>query len=299
MFNSDLMLEIKQKYSSMSKGQKSIADYIMNDYDKAAFMTAGNLGKAVGVSESTVVRFACALGFDGYPKLQKHLQAIIKNKLTNVQKLNLMEGYDSEKIIDIVLKQDIANLRNSREALDVTALEQIVEDMINARNIYVIGLRSSAPLANFFVYYLGYIFDNVRAVSQITSDVFAQLVHVKKSDVVIGLGFPRYSNLTVNGIEFAKARGAKIITITDNKLSPLYDLADISILAKSDMNSFVDSFVAPLSIINAIIIMIGLRKKEQLMENFITMEKKWHEHNIYAREDLILPTAGDQFECEE
>lgn len=287
MENSDLLLDIKNKYSSMSKGQKSIANFIINEYDKAAFMTAGNLGKTVGVSESTVVRFACALGFDGYPKLQKHLQAIIKNKLTNVQKLNLMEGYDSEKILDIVLKQDIANLRNTRETLDVNLIEDVVDCMLSAKNLYVIGLRSSAPLVNFFVYYLGYILDNLRPVSQITSDIFAQLVHVKKDDVVIGIGFPRYSSQTVRGVDFAKSRGAKIISITDNKLSPLYELADLSILAKSDMNSFVDSFVAPLSIINAIIIMLGIKRKEQLLTNFAIMEKKWHDYSIYAREDML------------
>jgi len=286
MEKSDIIINIKKNYTKFSKGQKLIATYIVNNYDKAAFMTAGTLGRLVGVSESTVVRFACMLGYDGYPDLQKTLQKIIKNKLTNVQRLNLMEGMNSEQIIDMVLKMDIANLRSTRENLDIHALEDAVSMIHAAHNIYVIGYRSSAPLSMFLSYYLSYVFDNVRAVVQSAGDVFAQLVHVKDSDVVIGIGFPRYSKQTVSGLEFAKARGAKIVSITDTEISPLYQLADICIFTKSDMNSFVDSLVAPLSIINALIIMLGLAKKDEILENFSTMEKMWLENNVYAKENF-------------
>ncbi|MBQ9942529.1 MAG: MurR/RpiR family transcriptional regulator [Christensenellaceae bacterium] len=281
----DLIDHIRQLYPKLSKGQKAIAAYIMENYDQAAFMTAGALGRKVGVSESTVVRFACVLGYEGYPKLQKHLQESIKNQLTTVQRLNLMKGMDADKIIDTVLRMEISNLKATRQDLDTEMIKRVVKDIVNARRIYVVGFRSSAPLAQFLVYYLGYIFENPQLVTLGTSDIYAQLVHVSHEDVVIGLGFPRYSTQTVEGLRFAKRRGAKVVTITDNRMSPLYDLADNCILTKSDMNSFVDSLVAPLSIINALIIMIGLERKDYLLENFSLMEQVWREKNVYAKHD--------------
>lgn len=288
MDTSDLIGYLQENFSSFSKGQKEIARFMMENYDKAAFMTAGALGRQVGVSESTVVRFACALGYDGYPKLQKHLQEIIKNKLTTVQRLNLMEGMEPEKIIDTVLKMEISNLKTTRANLNLALFQRVVEYLVHARQIFVIGFRSSAPLAQFLVYYLSYIFESPQLVTLGTADIYAQLVHVTDEDVVIGLGYPRYSTQTVEGVKFARARGAKIVTLTDNRMSPLYELADICILTKSDMNSFVDSLVAPLSIINALIIMTGLEKKESLLENFSVMEQVWREKNVYARQDMDL-----------
>ena len=284
----DIIEYLKENFKTFSKGQKEIAKYIVENYDKAAFMTAGALGRKVGVSESTVVRFACVLGYDGYPKLQKHLQEIIKNRLTTVQRLNLMEGLEADKIIDTVLKMEINNLKTTRQDLDINMFKNVVDDLVKARRIFVIGFRSSAPLAQFLVYYLSYIFESPQLITLGTSDIYAQLVHVCHEDVVIGMGFPRYSNQTVDGLRFAKKRGAKIITLTDNAISPLYSLADICILTKSDMNSFVDSLVAPLSIINALIIMIGLAKKDHLLENFSVMEQVWRDKNVYARQDLDL-----------
>jgi len=289
----DLIEHIAHLYPKLSKGQKAIAAYIMDNYDKAAFMTAGALGRKVGVSESTVVRFACVLGFEGYPKLQKHLQEIIKNKLTTVQRLNLMEGMQPDKIIDTVLRMEIGNLKATRQDLDIDMFRTVVDDIIKARRIYVVGFRSSAPLAQFLVYYLSYIFEDPQLITLGTSDVYAQLVHATKEDVVIGLGFPRYSNQTVEGLRFAKRRGVKIVTITDNRMSPLYELADNCILTKSDMNSFVDSLVAPLSIINALIIMLGLERKEYLLENFSIMEQVWREKNVYARHDYDFMHKDD------
>ena len=286
MENMDLIEHSQQKFPRMSKGQKAIATFIMENYDKAAFMTAGALGRTVGVSESTVVRFACVLGYEGYPKLQKHLQEIIKNKLTTVQRLNPMEGLEADKIIDTVLKMEINNLKTTRQDLDINMFKNVVDDLVKARRIFVIGFRSSAPLAQFLVYYLSYIFESPQLITLGTSDIYAQLVHVCHEDVVIGMGFPRYSNQTVEGLRFAKRRGAKIVTITDNKISPLYELADNCILTKSDMNSFVDSLVAPLSIINALIIMAGLARKDYLVENFSVMEQVWREKNVYAKHDF-------------
>ena len=296
MENFNVLEYLEREFDTFSKGQKVIATYMLNNYDKAAFMTAGALGKQVGVSESTVVRFACALGFEGYPKLQKHLQEIIKNKLTTVQRLNLMEGLSSEKIVDTVLKMDINNLKATRAHLDVALLERVVDYISEARKIYVIGFRSSAPLAQFLVYYLSYIFDNPHLITLGTSDIYAQLVNVSQEDVVIGLGFPRYSNQTVEGMKFAKSRHAKTVVMTDNSMSPLYELGDICILTKSDMNSFVDSLVAPLSIINALIIMLGLAKKDFLLENFSIMEQVWREKNVYARQDMDFLHKGEEEE---
>lgn len=284
----DLLTRMEEEYKSFSKGQKAIASYIRENYDKAAFMTAGALGRKVGVSESTVVRFAYALGYKGYPKLQKHLQEIIKNKLTTVQRLNFMEGLPADQIIDTVLKMEIANLKATREELDIQSIKDVVHYLVHARKIYVIGFRSSAPLAQFLAYYLSYIFENPQLITLGTSDIYSQLLHVTREDVVIGLGFPRYSMQTVKGLQFARSRHAKIVTITDNIISPLYELADRCILTKSDMNSFVDSLVAPLSIINAIIIMAGLEKKQVLLENFSMLEQLWRENNTYAKHDYDM-----------
>ena len=290
---SDLTNIKNQELKSLSKCQRMIAGFILENYDKAAFMTASTLGKTVGVSESTVVRFACALGYEGYPELQSNLQEIIKNKLTSVQRLNLMEGMDPDKIIDTVLKQEITNLKETRENLDTQAFMNVVDRLCRARRIFVIGFRSSAQLAQFLVYYLSYIMESPELITIGTADLYAQLMHATKEDVVIGIGFPRYSSQTVEGLKFAKSVGANVVTITDNKMSPLYEIADTCILTKSDMNSFVDSLVAPLSIINALIIMLGLRKKDTLIENFSMMENIWREKNIYARQELDAP-AGEQ-----
>lgn len=286
---SDLTNIKNQELRSLSKCQRMIAGFILENYDKAAFMTASTLGKTVGVSESTVVRFACALGYEGYPELQKNLQEIIKNKLTSVQRLNLMEGMDPDKIIDTVLKQEITNLKETRENLDTEAFMNVVDRICKARRIFVIGFRSSAQLAQFLVYYLSYIMESPELITVGTADLYAQLMHATKEDVVIGIGFPRYSSQTVEGLKFAKSVGANIVTITDNKMSPLYEVADTCILTKSDMNSFVDSLVAPLSIINALIIMLGLRNKETLIENFSMMENIWREKKIYARQEFEKP----------
>lgn len=285
MERNNLLEHIESVYPTLSKRQKAIADYILKYYDKAAFMTASALGKAAGVSESTVVRFACTMGYEGYPKLQKNLQEAIKRKLTTVQRLSLMEGLEDGEILDTVLKMDITNIRETRANIDVEVFRKVADLMVKAKNIYVMGYRSSTQLAQFFVYYLNYIFDNVKLVTAGASDIYAQLMHTQPDDVVIALSFPRYSTQTLDGMKFAKTHGAKLVAITDNVISPLYKLADYSLIAKTDMNSFVDSLVAPMSIINALSVMIGLAKKEQLIQNFEIVEKIWEERDIYIRPD--------------
>ncbi len=291
----NLLTRMERDIKSYSKRQRLIASYILDNYDKAAFMTASALGQASGVSESTVVRFACALGFDGYPRLQKQLQETIKIKLTTVQRMSLMEGKQAHDILDVVLKMDTANIKNTRENIDVEAFERAAELLLSATRIYVIGYRSSTPLAQFFVYYLNYIFDNARLVSAGASDIYAQLMHASKGDVVIALGFPRYSTQTVDGAHFAKSNGATVIAITDNEMSPLYEIADLRLLARTEMNSFVDSLVAPMSVINALVVMIGLSKKQQLLHNFDVVEKIWREKDVYVRpdSDMVRPEEYD------
>ena len=286
MEKADLLERMKREYPTYSKGHKKIAGYIIENYDKAAFMTASVLGKTVGVSESTVVRFAYHLGYSGYPDLQKHFQEIIKNKLTNIQRLQLMEGLTTSEFINSVYKMEAKNLKATIDQLDIVTMEKVVDALINARKIFVIGFRSCAPLVQFMVYYLGYIFDNVQQITIGTSDIYSQLVHVKEGDVVIGMAFPRYSSQTVEGVKFARERKAKVVTLTDNELSPLYNRSDYCIMTKNNINSFVDSFVAPLGIINILITLIGLRKKDTLVENYSIMENIWREKNIYAVHDF-------------
>jgi len=287
----DLIGRIAKEYSKYSKGQKRIARYILDHYDKAAYLTAGALGREVSVSESTVVRFAFSLGYNGYPHLQRHLQEIIKNKLNNVQRLGLMEGLPPEKVIDTALRMEIANLKVTREDLDIGTFMQAVHLIAEAKTVYIIGFRSSAPLAQFFAHYLGFILESPHLISRDVSDVYSQLIHTGPKDVVVGLGFPRYSNQTVKALRFARERGARIVSITDTVVSPLYELSDHCILARSEMNSFVDSLVAPLSIINSLIIMVGLEKKEMLAENFRIMEEAWSADDVYAYEPSIV---GDE-----
>ena len=288
----NLLVKIEAQYKTFSKRQKLIADYILRNYDKAAFMTASALGQAAGVSESTVVRFACTLGYDGYPRLQKQLQEAVKRKLTTMQRINLMEGMSAQNMLDSVLKMDTSNIKATRQMLDVGAFERAVDYLVNAKRIYVTGYRSSAPLAEFLVYYLNYIFDNVKLVSAGTSDIYAQLMHAKEDDVVVAIGFPRYAAQTVDGVRFAKRNGVRVIAITDNETSPLYALADLCIIARTEMNSFVDSLVAPMSIINALVVMAGVAKKEQMMENFKIVEQIWQEKDIYVRPDSDITLSN-------
>ena len=282
----DLMRSIQVKFPRLSKGQKLIAEYILKHYDKAAFMTAAKLGSSVGVSESTVVRFANELGFSGYPKLQKSLQELIKNKLTTVQRIELSNDFiTQENALKGVLKADMENIRATLEKINHKTFEDVVNSLFKAKKIYIIGLRSSSALAEFLAFYLNLILDNVKVVAYGVSDIFEQMLNVSEEDVVIGIGFPRYATRTIEALAFAQSRNADVVAITDSLLSPLAARADYTLIAQSNMASFVDSLVAPLSVINALIIAVGLREKEKISSTFATLENIWEEYQVYSYKD--------------
>ena len=279
----DLMRLIQGKFIRLSKGQKLIAEYILKYYDKAAFMTAAKLGVSVGVSESTVVRFAIELGFSGYPKLQKALQELIKNKLTTVQRLELKNDYFSDgDALKGVLKADMENIRATLEKINQNTFEEVVKNIFEAKRIYIIGLRSSTAIAEFLGFYLNIILQNVKIVSYGISDVFEQMINVGDGDLVIGIGFPRYAAKTIDALKFSQDRGAKVVALTDSLLSPLASQADYTLIAQSNMASFVDSLVAPLSVVNALIIAVGMREKENISNIFGNLEQIWQTYNVYS-----------------
>lgn len=280
----DLINHIQKKFSELSKSQKLIAQYIIENYDKAAFMTASKLADKVGVSESTVVRFADALGLDGYPQLRKGLEDIIKLKLTTVQRVELAGEYsDGGSILKKVLEIDMNNIRATLENIDHDIFQQVVNEICGAKKIYIVGLRSSMSLADYFGFYLNLILDNVKIVHHGISNIFDQVFRVSKTDVVIGIGFPRYSLQTVDALSYVKEQGVTIVGITDSLSSPIASLADYTLTAKSDMMSFVDSLVAPLSLINALIVAIGMFEKEEITEHLNVLEDIWKKYNVYQR----------------
>ncbi|HZK56995.1 MAG TPA: MurR/RpiR family transcriptional regulator [Clostridia bacterium] len=278
----DLLNQIQKRFSEFSKSQKLIARYIIENYDKAAFMTASKLADKVGVSESTVVRFADALGFDGYPQLRKGLEEIIKIKLTTVQRVEMAGEYsDGGSVLKKVLGADMDNIRSTLENIDHETFQQVIKKICKAERIYIVGLRSSMALADYFGFYLNLILDNVKIVHHGISNIFEQVFRVSEADVVIGMGFPRYSMQTVDALLYVKEQGATIVGITDSLLSPIANLADYTLTAKSNMASFVDSLVAPLSLINALIVAVGMCEKEKITEHFNTLEEIWKKYNVY------------------
>jgi DNA-binding MurR/RpiR family transcriptional regulator len=245
-------------------------------------MTAAALSDAVGVSESTIVRFAFAMGYEGYPQMQKDLRDVIQNKMTTIQRLNLMEGLSPEEIINTSFKTDINNLNVTKDKISPELIEKIVDIIAGARTVYLLGTRSSGPLAEFLRYYMSYMMNNIKMIRFDGSDVFSQILHADHNDAVIAISFPRYSMMTIDTMQAMKEKNCRMIAITDNELSPPAQLADHTLTAKSYMNSFVDSFVAPLSIINLLIIKLGLKKKSILQENFRELEKLWGSNGVYA-----------------
>ena len=277
----DLMDRINSRYDSLSKGQKRIADYISQHADKAVQMTAARLAVEANVSESTVVRFAALIGYDGYPKMQRALQELLRIRATSVQRIALTEDMPPKKALSVVLKRDIQNIRRTLEDLNPDVFEQAVQIMVHAKNIYIIGLRSAAPLAEFFGHYLSYIFSNVQIVGEGVTHVMEHLVRVGEEDVVFAMSFPRYSSRTVEAVEFAKRQGAKIVALTDTLISPIASLSDCALIAGSDMALFADSLVAPLSVINALIVALGLAKKEEVSDYLESLEDIWNETETY------------------
>lgn len=285
--NKDLLINIEQRYDSFSKGQKHIADFILEKYDKAAYITAAKLGSIVGVSESTVVRFATELGFDGYPSFQAALRDIIKTKLTAVQRMEIAsDRTDEHHILEAVLQSDMDNLKKTLEDSDSTVFQNAVQAILKAKKIYILGVRSSAALATFLGFYFNLIFDNVVSVhTNSVSEMFEQLFRVGEDDVVIGISFPRYSNRTVTALKYAKDKNGTVISITDSSSSPLVPFSDYSLTAGNNMASFVDSLVAPLSVINALIFAVGIHKKKDIYNNFETLEDIWDEYNVYEKNE--------------
>lgn len=283
----DLMALISQSAPRFSKGQRLIANYIQNHFDKAAFMTASKLGGVVGVSESTVVRFASEIGFEGYPELQKALQEMIRNKLTNVQRMDAAsDQIDSANVLDKVLSKDIERIRRTLEDADKEEFAQAVDTICQAKNIYIIGVRSSSALATFLSFYFNHIFPSVRLISTTSrAEVFEQVMRVEKNDVLIAISFPRYSKRAVQASHYARANGAKVVAITDSDKSPIAEVADHLLLACGDMVSFVDSLVAPLSVINALIVAVGMKKREEVAKTYELLERIWDEYEVYEKHE--------------
>ena len=281
----DLLQLINEKLPKLSKGQRLIASYILEHYEKAAYMTAAKLGALVGVSESTVVRFASELGFAGYPELQHSLQELIRTKLTTLQRIEITnDRIGDADLLEKVLVSDVDNIKRTLERVDRESFNRAVDAMINARTIYIIGMRSSSAIADFLFFYLNLIFPNVRLVRTTSgSEVFEQILRISKDDVIIGISFPRYSKRIINALEYAKSQSAHVIALTDSAVSPIAAHADDLLLAKSDMASFVDSLVAPLSIINALIVAIGKKKQSEVSATFEKLENIWDEYEVYDK----------------
>lgn len=285
--NNDILMLLQEKAPKFSKGQRAIAKYITEAYDKAAFMTASKLGKTVGVSESTVVRFAVELGFEGYPEMQKAMQEMVLNRLTSVQRIEVAnDRFGDQDVVSMVLQSDVEKLRQTGDRLNREAFRASVGDILKAKRIFILGVRSVAPLASFLGYYLSYMFYDVNVVTaSASSEVFEKLVNITADDVVIAFSFPRYSTATVNGVRHCHSVGAKVIGLTDSKLSPLAKHCDHLLLCKSDMVSLVDSLVAPMSVINALIVALASKRERELAKTFNALERVWEENNVYEKRD--------------
>ena len=265
MGNSEhLLSKMNAQYQKFSKGQKKLAAYIQENYDKAAFLTAAKLGETVGVSESTVVRFAIYLGYKGYPEFQKALEELVRTKLNSIQRMEVTYGkVPQSEILDTVLLQ--------------------------AKNIYIVGIRSCAPLAGFLAFYLNLIFDSVRLLNtNSASELFEQMIRIGEEDVIIGISFPRYSMRTLKALEFANNRNAKVITLTDSIHSPMNLYSSCNLIARSDMASIVDSLVAPLSVINALVVALSMRKQKDVVATLESLEKIWDEYQVYNNDEINL-----------
>lgn len=281
----ELLSRINQTGRKLSKGQKRIAEYIVNHYDKAAFMTASKLGEKVEVSESTVVRFAIALGYEGYPELQKALQEMIRNRLTAAQRVEMAGDLTERAALSVVMKADAQNIRQTYEDIDEGLFMQALDVITRSRRIYIVGVRSSAPLAQFLGYYMNFIIDNVQVITSGVSEVMEQIARINNEDLLIGISFPRYSRRTIEAMRFAREQGASVLAITDTPISPLGQLSDVCLTARSDMASFVDSLVAPLSLINALIVALSLRHRDKVSAYFDKMENLWEKNKVYVGKD--------------
>lgn len=283
--NKDILSVLNTLAPTFSKGQRRISAYILEQYDKAAFMTASKLGKTVGVSESTVVRFAVELGYDGYPSMQKALQEMVLNRLTAVQRIGVTnDRIGDQDIISMVLQADADKLRQTNETLDREAFRASVAAITKAKRIYVLGVRSAAVLVNFLGYYLNFMFDNVQLITTSgAGEMFEKLVNIDAQDAVIACSFPRYSTATASAAQYCRSVGATVIGLTNSQLSPLGQNCDHVLVAKSDMVSMVDSLVAPLSVVNALVVALAAGRENELARTFGTLERVWEEYNVYEK----------------
>ncbi len=285
--NNDILLLLQAKAPTFSKGQRAIAKYITEAYDKAAFMTASKLGRTVGVSESTVVRFAVELGYDGYPSMQKAMQEMVLNRLTNVQRIEVAnDRIGDQDIVAMVLHADMEKLRQTGTVLDREAFSRSVSAILKAKRIFILGVRSAAPLASFLGHYLSYMFYDVNIVTDSgSSGMFEKIINITAEDVVIAFSFPRYSTATIKGAQYCRSVGATVIGLTDTRLSPLAQHCDHLLLCKSDMVSLVDSLVAPMSVVNALIVALASKRERELAKTFNALERVWEEYNVYEKQD--------------
>ena len=285
---SDIFVVIERCAKDFSKSQRQIAGYITDNYDKAAFMTAGRLAKLCGVSESTVVRFAMELGYPGYPEMRRALQDLTRNRLTSVQRIQVAQALmESQDILTHVLSSDIEQIRMTLEETNRTDFDSAVKAICDAKHIYIFGLRSSSALANFMGFYFNLLFDNVHIVNASSaSEVFEQIIRISKDDVLIAISFPRYSKRTIRAMHYAREMGATLVGLTDNPMSPIAKLSDVALCAKSDMVSFVDTLVAPLSLVNALIVASSAKVKGDLFSKFERLEQIWDECEVYEKTDI-------------
>ena len=286
----NLLSRMNTQYHKFSKGQKKLVSYITDNYDQAAFFTAAKLGETVGVSESTVVRFAIHLGYKGYPEFQKALEELVRNKLNSIQRMEVTYGrVPQSEILDTVLRADIEKIKLTMENIDHNAFELAVETILEAKSIYIVGIRSCAPLASFLGFYFNLLFDNVHLMhTNSSSELFEQMIHISKDDVIIGISFPRYSMRTLKALEFANNRNAKVITLTDSIHSPMNLYSSCNLIARSDMASIVDSLVAPLSVINALVVALCMRKQKEVTATLEDLEKIWDEYQVYNNDEINL-----------
>ncbi|MDR0947127.1 MAG: MurR/RpiR family transcriptional regulator [Ruminococcus sp.] len=281
--SNNLIEHISEKIPEMSKGHKKISNYIIENTDKAAFMTAAKLGEITGVSESTVVRYAMILGFDGYPELLTALREYIGSKLTSVQRMNVMnDRIGSSDVLEKIINMDIEKLRKTLETLSRDDFSAVVDNLCASKTIYVIGARSAAVLARYAAFYFNMMFENVKLIhTTSTSEMFEQILNIGSDDLMIGMSFPRYSRLTVNALRYAKDNGAKVVALTDSKSSPLCEYADNLLIAKNTLTTFADSLIAPMSVLNALIAAVGMRKQDYVSDNFNRMEKIYEKYQVF------------------
>ncbi len=281
----DILYTIENRMSGFSRGQKRIAGFILQSYDKAAFMTASRLGQAAQVSESTVVRFAMELGYDGYPGMQRALQEMVRSKLTSLQRIEVADDLMGEQdILSLVFRSDIERLHTTLNHLDRSEFDTAVQTILQAEHIYIAGLRSSHVIARFLDYYFRLFLQNVTLLtSDAAGDLYAQMIHIGPGDVLISISFPRYSTMTTNISGWARDRGAAVIALTDSETSPITQTAKHTLLARSDMVSFVDSLVAPLSLVNALVVSVSRHKKQELNRALETLEGIWSDYDIYEK----------------